>query len=317
MYQIVEKRGLWFTISILLTVPGLLFMVFMLATTGAPLPLSIDFTGGTLWEMRFEQPVTPAEVRQIFAEAGYQDTVAYNVGGEDNVVQVKLKNLDTDAKEALVQDVEAGLGTFEEQSYRSIGPAIGSEVSRAALLAIALASVFIILYVAWAFRQVSHPFRFGACAVSALIHDVFVVISFVGIMYFVAGWEINALFLTAVLTVIGYSVNDTIVVFDRIRENSKRHRSETLVTIANRSILETAQRSIATVVTTLLPLIAILILGGPTLRQFMATLIIGLISGGYSSIFNATALLVSWEERSFFPKKEQSGGVSDGTAAMA
>ena len=206
---------------------------------------------------------------------------------------------------------------FEELSYRSIGPAIGSEVSRAALLAIALASVFIILYVAWAFRQVSHPFRFGACAVSALVHDVFVVISFVAIMYFVAGWEINALFLTAVLTVIGYSVNDTIVVFDRIRENSKRHRSESLTTISNRSILETAQRSIATVVTTLLPLIAILILGGPTLRQFMATLIIGLISGGYSSIFNATALLVSWEERSFFPRKQQTNGMSDSSAAMA
>ena len=317
MYQIVEKRGLWFTISILLTIPGIVFMIYMLATTGSPLPLSIDFTGGTLWEMRFEQPVTPGEVRQTFAQAGYQDTVVYNVGGDATDIQVKLKNLDTPAKEALVQQVEANLGTFEELSYRSIGPAIGSEVSRAALLAIALASVFIILYVAWAFRQVSHPFRFGACAVSALVHDVFVVISFVAIMYFVAGWEINALFLTAVLTVIGYSVNDTIVVFDRIRENSKRHRSESLTTISNRSILETAQRSIATVVTTLLPLIAILILGGPTLRQFMATLIIGLISGGYSSIFNATALLVSWEERSFFPRKQQTNGMSDSSAAMA
>ncbi|MEZ4583894.1 MAG: hypothetical protein R3A10_20040 [Caldilineaceae bacterium] len=142
-------------------------MIYMLATTGSPLPLSIDFTGGTLWEMRFDQPVTPGEVRQTFAQAGYQDTVAYSVGGDATDIQVKLKNLDTPAKEALVQQVEANLGTFEELSYRSIGPAIGSEVSRAALLAIALASVFIILYVAWAFRQVSHPFRFGACAVSA------------------------------------------------------------------------------------------------------------------------------------------------------
>lgn len=317
MYQIVEKRGLWFTISLFLTVPGLVFMIYMFATTGSPLPLSIDFTGGTLWEMRFDQPVTAGEVRQTFADAGYQDTVAYNVGVEEGAVQVKLKTLDTPAKEALVQEIESNLGTFEELSYRSIGPAIGSEVSRAALLAIALASVFIILYVAWAFRQVSHPFRFGACAVSALVHDVLVVISFVAVMYFVAGWEINALFLTAVLTVIGYSVNDTIIVFDRIRENARRHRSESLVTISNRSILETAQRSIATLVTTMLPLIAILILGGPTLRQFMATLIIGLISGGYSSIFNATALLVSWEERSFFPKKQAPKEMTDGTAAMA
>ncbi len=316
MYRIVEKRGLWFLISGILTVPGILFMVFMLATTGAPLPLSIDFTGGTLWDMQFAEAVTPNEVRQVFVDAGYGDTVAYNVGGE-NVVQTKLKNLDTPAKEALVAAIKQNIGDFVELSYRSIGPSIGSEVSRAALLAIALASFFIILYVAWAFRQVSHPFRFGVCAVSALLHDVFVVISFVAIMYFVTGWEINALFLTAVLTVIGYSVNDTIVVFDRIRENVKRHRGESLTIVANRSILETAQRSIATVVTTLLPLIAILILGGPTLRQFMAILIVGLISGGYSSIFNATALLVSWEERSFLPKDRPTGSVTDGSAALA
>ncbi|MCB0132002.1 MAG: protein translocase subunit SecF [Caldilineaceae bacterium] len=316
MYKIVEKRRLWFLISTILTIPGILFMLYSAATTGSVLPLSIDFTGGTLWEMSFDGPVVPGELRQVFVDAGYSDTVAYNVE-HDNVVQVKLKNIDTPQKEALISLIEADYGSFEELSYRSIGPSIGSEVSRAALLAIALASLFIILYVALAFRQVSHPFRYGTCAVSALIHDVFVVITFIGIMNLIAGWEINALFLTAVLTVIGYSVNDTIVVFDRIRENVRRHRSEPLATIANRSILETAQRSIATVVTTLLPLIAILILGGPTLRQFMATLIVGLISGGYSSIFNATALLVSWEERSLLPSPEQPGGMTDGTTALA
>lgn len=319
MYRIVEKRRLWFLISTILTVPGMLFMVYMLATTGAPLPLSIDFTGGTLWDLQFTEPVTATELRQTFVGAGYGDTVAYGVGdvAGGNTIQVKLKTLDTPAKEELTAVLESTHGSFEELAYRSIGPSIGAEVSRAALLAIALASLFIILYVAWAFRQVSHPFRFGVCAVSALLHDVFVVISFIAIMYFVAGWEVNALFLTAALTVIGYSVNDTIVVFDRIRENVRRHRGEPLNVVANRSILETAQRSIATVVTTLLPLIAILILGGPTLRQFMAILIVGLISGGYSSIFNATAILVSWEERSFLPKDSAPSGVSDGSAALA
>ena len=146
MYQIVEKRGLWFTVSIILTIPGIIFMIYMLATTGSPLPLSIDFTGGTLWEMRFDQPVTPGEVRQTFAQAGYQDTVAYSVGGDATDIQVKLKNLDTPAKEALVQQVEANLGTFEELSYRSIGPAIGSEVSRAALLAAALGALLWLLH---------------------------------------------------------------------------------------------------------------------------------------------------------------------------
>ena len=164
----------------------------------------------------------------------------------------------------------------------------------------AVAALGILLYLAWAFRQVSHPFRYGTCAVIALIHDVLVTISFVAIMYFVAGWEVDALFLTAILTVIGFSVNDSIVVFDRIRENVKKYRSEDFATVANRSLLETMQRSIGTQVTVLLVLLAILIFGGATLRQFMATMMVGMVSGTYSSLFNATPLLVGWEERSWF-----------------
>jgi preprotein translocase SecF subunit len=132
----------------------------------------------------------------------------------------------------------------------------------------------------------------------ALIHDVLITVSFLSIMNLIAGWELDALFLTATLTVIGFSVNDTIVIFDRIRENLRRFRGEPLAMVANRSIIETAQRSIATQVTALLVLGAILIFGGFTLRIFMATLIVGLISGTYSSIFTATPLVVAWEEGS-------------------
>lgn len=317
MYNYVERRRTWFLISALMILPGILFMVYSLITHGTVLPLSIDYTGGTLWEMRFEQPVAPTEVRQIFVNNGYADTIAFHVEG-DNTVQVKFKNIDGDQKEMLVNAIEDQFGPLEERSYRSIGPAIGNEVSRAAMLAVMAASALILLYIAWAFRQVSHPFRYGTSAVIALVHDVLVTISFVSIMNLIAGWEIDALFLTAVLTVIGFSVNDTIVVFDRIRENLKRHKTESFATVANRSLVETFQRSIATQITALLVLVAILVLGGASLQQFMATLIVGLVSGTYSSLFNATPILVAWEEGSLFGRnKKQASNVGNGEVVAA
>lgn len=304
MYDIVGKRGLWYAITLILIVPGLIFMVYSLFTHGTILPLSIDYTGGTLWELSFEQPATPAAVRDVFVDAGYSDTTAFVVN-DGEAIQVKFQNIDPAEKEALMGTLQAALGNFEERSYRSIGPAIGTEVSRAAIGAVAIASLGILLYIAWAFREVSHPFRYGTCAVIALIHDVLVTVSFIGIMNWIAGWEIDALFLTAVLTVIGFSVNDTIVVFDRIRENLRKHRSEDFATIANRSLLETLPRSLGTGMSVILVLIAILVFGGASLQMFMATLLVGIVSGTYSSIFNATSLLVGWEERSWLGNKRR------------
>lgn len=316
MFNIVERRRTWFTISTILILPGIVFMIWQTITTGSPLPLNIDYTGGTLWEMRFAEPVEPASLRTLFVEAGYSAATAFNVDDEQTL-QVKFESIDPEAKDELVSTLTGQFGEFEERYYRSIGPAIGSEVSQAALLAVLVAAVGILLYIAFAFRQVSHPFRYGSCAVAALVHDVLVTISFTALMYFVAGWQIDALFLTAILTVIGFSVNDTIVVFDRIRENLKRHRGESLAMIADRSLLETFQRSIATQVTVLFVLVAILIFGGASIRQFMATMMVGMVSGTYSSLFNATPLLVAWEERSLFGKKQPSNASPGGRTVPA
>lgn len=314
MYNIVERRPIWFTISLILTIPGILFCLWFLASRGTLLPLSIDYTGGTLWEMRFEEPKSLAVVRELFVNSGHPDTTAYTIE-DDRTIQVKFKNIDITEKESLKSTIESQLGAFEERSYRSIGPSIGSEVSRAALLAVVVASLLILLYIAFAFRSVENPFRYGACAVIALVHDVLVMVTFSALMYFILGWEIDALFLTATLTVIGFSVNDTIVVFDRIRENLRRYRTESFSTIANRSIIETAQRSIATQVTALFVLVAILVLGGATLQKFMSVLIVGMVSGTYSSLFNATPILAAWEEGSLWPKNAaQKGMASEGTA---
>lgn len=315
MYDIVGRRGIWYIITLILVVPGVVFMIYMAATQGAPLPLSIDYTGGTQWEMRFGESLPPTEVRQVFVDAGYADTTVFTVE-DGQTVQAKLMNITPDEKAALESALVAEFGEFEERFYRSIGPAIGVEVSRAAIGAVIIASLAILAYIAWAFRQVPHPLHYGACAVIALVHDVLVTITFVGVMYVIAGWQIDALFLTAILTVIGFSVNDTIVVFDRIRENIRRYRGESFANITNRSLLETLQRSLGTQVTVMLVIVAILVFGGASLRQFMATMMVGMISGTYSSIFNAAPLLVAWDERSLLGKRRQDPAVG-GTSSTA
>jgi preprotein translocase subunit SecF len=316
MYDIVGRRLLWYVVSLIFIVPGLIFMIYSLATFGTILPLSIDYTGGTLWEMRFEQAMEPTALRQVFVDAGYSDTVAFTAGDEQTI-QVKLKDISPEEKSLLVEQVTTQFGAFEERSYRSIGPSVGSEVSTTALGAVAIASVGILLYIAWAFRQVPHPFRYGTCAVIALVHDVLVSISFIGVMHFIAGWEVDALFLTAILTVIGFSVHDTIVVFDRIRENIRKFRGEDLATVTNISLWETMSRSLGTQITVFLVIVAILLFGGASLEQFMATMLVGMVSGTYSSIFSAAPLLVAWEEGSWFGDQRKSMDVGGETTATA
>ena len=314
--RIIERRGLYFTISVLLMLPGILYMIWSLAARGTLLPLSIDYKGGLNWEMRLPQVVNPADVRQVFVDSGFTDTSVVTVG-DGATVQVKTKEITPEEKAVLVDALNAKFGSFEEMSYRNIGPAIGSEVSRAAVFAVAIASVLILLYLAWSFRSVPHPLRYGACAVTALVHDVLVTISFIAIMNIFFDWEVDALFLTAILTVIGYSVSDSIVVFDRIRENLKRHRTEDFNTVTNRSIIETASRSLGTQVATLLTLVSILMLGGPTLQKFVAVMVVGIVSGTYSSIFNAAALLVAWEEKSWLHRDRNNGAPVVGKPAAA
>ncbi|MCC6169108.1 MAG: protein translocase subunit SecF [Caldilineaceae bacterium] len=315
MYDIVGRRPLWYVVTLILIVPGIVFMIWSLFTYGTLLPLNIDYTGGTLWELRFDQPVEPEAVRQLFVENGYTSADAYTVG-DDQTVQVKFANIDASAKEGLAATLTSVFGAFEERSYRSIGPTIGGEVSRAALGAVVISSVGILIYIAWAFRQVAHAFRYGTCAIIALVHDVLVTVTFVGIMHWVVGWEVDALFLTAILTVIGFSVNDTIVIFDRIRENLRRHRGEDFATIANRSILETLNRSLATQFTVFLVMMALLLFGGGSVRQFMSTMFVGMVSGAYSTIFIATPLLVAWEERSLLGHSRKSRALTNGNTPV-
>jgi preprotein translocase subunit SecF len=182
-------------------------------------------------------------------------------------------------------------------SFETVGPTIGQEVTTRAMWAVALAALAIILYITFAFRGVPHAVRYGTAAIMAMIHDVLVVVGMEALLGHFVGWEADSLFLTAVLTVIGFSVHDTIVVFDRIRENSNIYRRLSFTEVVNHSTVQTLARSINTQLTVMLCLLAMALFGGVTIRHFVTILLIGVLSGTYSSIFNASPILVVWENR--------------------
>jgi preprotein translocase SecF subunit len=296
MFTIVEKRHWYFLLSALIIIPGLVAMVYSIATYGSPVRLGIDFTGGTLLELRFEQPVQPAEVRDVFVNNGFSGTTVQTTTDEQTVL-VRTKQMEADTRVQILDDLSGTFGTVEELRFESVGPAVGAEVTRSAAIAVAVAALFILLFIIFAFRRVPNAFRYGVCAIAAMIHDILVTVGLFSLASLFLGWEADALFLTALLTVIGFSVQDTIVVFDRIRENIARRRGEPFEMIANRSLLETLHRSLATQLNAIFVLIALLLFGGATMKQFVAILLVGLLSGTYSSIFNAVPLLVAWQTR--------------------
>ena len=305
MYRIVEHRKWYFLISLLIILPGLLAMIYSTATTGKPFKVAIDFTGGAIWELNFDKAIQPAELRQIFVDAGLNDTAVTTLG-DGKTAQVRLKPVDDDQKRSLTQAIKVKFGqSVTESQFALVGPAIGSEVTQAAVVAVFAASIVITLFLVVAFRKVAHPFRYGVSAIIAMLHDILVTMGIFAIFSLLFGWEADALLLTAILTVISFSVQDTIVVFDRIRENSGKYRGEAFGLIADRSLLETLHRSLATQLNALFMMGALLLFGGPTIRQFVAVMFFGLISGTYSSIFNAVPILVAWEERDFLGTKNR------------
>ncbi len=293
MFNIVEKRHWYFLLSALIIIPGLVAMVYSIIAFGSPVKLSIDFTGGTLLELRFDEAIQPAEVRQVLAESDYPGSTVTTTA--DETVLIRTKAMDPASKVTIMDALGSEFGAVEELRFESVGPAVGAEVTRTAGIAVAVAALFILAFIIFAFRKVPNAFRYGMCAIAAMIHDILVTLGLFSLAGLILNWEADALFLTALLTVIGFSVQDTIVVFDRIRENIPRRRGESYETIVNRSLLETIHRSLATQLNAIFVLIALLLFGGATTKQFVAVLLVGLLSGTYSSIFNAVPLLVAWE----------------------
>ena len=297
--NIIGQRKWWYAISLILIVPG----VISLCVWG--LRLGIDFKGGT--EDTVSGVVNEAKVLQFATQDGFNDVTFVSAGGGDTIVRFLDPTPDAQ-HEAHHQTFKQQIGTIglKEQSFSSIGPSVSSDIARNAILSLLAASVAIVLFVAFAFRNAPRPvspMSFGVMAIAALLHDSLFVLGIFSLLGHFAGVEIDALFVTAILTVIGFSVHDTIVVFDRIRENLRRERGD-FETIVNHSILETLARSINTSLTVLLTLLALYLFGGASIHLFVLALLLGIASGTYSSIFNASPLLVSWHNYKLkHPKK--------------
>ncbi len=290
MFNIIGRRKWYFLFSTLIILPGTLALLVW------GLRLGIDFTGGSLLELRTEREVAPADLREALARQGYDASVVTTTDTAGRVSYiVRTRGLDTTEKNQLVASLGQTAGTLTEDRFESVGPVVGRETARGAILAVLGASVMILLYLWYAFRQVPKPWRYGACAVFALVHDAVLVLGLWAIFGQLFGLEVDALFVSAILTVVGFSVHDTIVVFDRVRENVGRFPGESFERVVNFSINQTLDRSLITGLTAMFTLTALLFLGGGTIRNFVLVLLVGMISGTYSSIFNASCLLVVWE----------------------
>lgn len=235
-------------------------------------------------------------VRKTFEE---QDIDIVTLSPSNDSLVIRTKQINERQNTILINEIKKDLPDIKQESFETIGPAVGGETTQNALKALGLASLLIVLYIAWSFRSVPRPtssWKFGICAIITLLHDVLVLVGIFSLLGHFYGVEIDSLFITALLTVIGFSVHDTIVVFDRIRENLRRSVGLPFEQIVNDSILQTIVRSLNTSFTTMLVLFTMLIFGGDTLRWFIAALLIGIGVGTYSSIFNAAPLLVLWHQ---------------------
>jgi len=295
--NIIGKRYYFFLLSAIVIIPGLILFFYQLATQ--TLPLAIDFQGGSLLEIQTEGGVLPqpADVVSYLEGQEYAD-VKVQTTGEGTLV-IRTVPLDETQQAQLVNSLEQ---EFEIPiivlRFESVGATIGREVTIRAAQAVAVAALIVVLFITFAFRGIPHAFRYGVCAILAMIHDVAVVFSVTALGSLLWGWQIDALFLTALLTVIGFSVQDKIVVFDRIRENRNIYKRLPFETLVNHSIVQTLQRSINTQLMTVeFMLLSLALFGGVTLREFAVILLIGLFSGTYSSIFIASSTLVVWENR--------------------
>lgn len=297
--NIIGKRYWFFALSLLIIVPGLI----ILATSG--FPLAIDFKGGSLLELEFKSGKVPTteEIVKIYSDLDINEVQvqnAKNQAGEDNILVIRSPFITDETKLQITNNVAALTGSTDIQinRFESVGPVIAGQVTRRAAVAVAFAALAVVIYIIWAFRGVAHAFRYGVCAILAMLHDILIVFSVTAIGSKLWGWQMDSLFLTALLTVIGFSVQDKIVVFDRIRENSGLLRKLPFETLVNHSIVQTLQRSINTQLMTVeFMLLSLALLGGVTLREFAVILMVGLLSGTYSSIFIAAPLLVVWEKQ--------------------
>jgi preprotein translocase subunit SecF len=298
MFDFVGRKRWFLLASAVIIVVG----IISLALPGG-LKLGIDFKEGSSMTINFQEQVSSDQLRQVLSDLGYEARVQSIPESGDFVIRTHL--LTIEEENALKGDLAEELGEFEVEASGRVTAIIAGETVRNAGIAVGVAAIAILLYITWAFRRMPNPFRYGTCAIIALIHDVLIVLGVFSLLGRAFDWEIDPMFVTACLAVIGYSVNNTIVVFDRIRENLIRGISPEFTITVNSSLTQTLGRSLNTSITTILVVLAIYLFVGGTVRNFTLALLVGIIAGTYSSIFIAGLLVVIWGEgkwRRFVPR---------------
>lgn len=289
MIDLVSKRNWFFLISALVIIPGILSLVIFGLKPG------VDFSSGTAMTLQFDKEVELGRLRQELAELGYDKAIVQPAGRGEFFV--RLPEISSEENVKLKESLEVGLGAgVTVSSFYSVSPMVARGTVRNTIIATIVASIGILLYISWAFRKMPKPFRWGTCAVIALIHDLIVVIAVFSILGWLAGVEVDALFVTGVLAVVGISVNNIVVVFDRIRENLKRGVSSDFAVVANCGIIESLGRSLNTGLATLFVIVALYLLGGTTTRTLVLSLLVGIAVGIYTSLCIAGQLLVVWDK---------------------
>ena len=289
MLDIIGKRYWFFLIS------GVLIVVAIVSLSVFGLKRSIEFSSGSILTVRLETAADFNEFQGEIANLGYPDAIVQKVGDTDYLI--RTEELSEAAKAQLEAGLAARFGTLSETQFNSVSPMVAQETWRNALIAVAIAMAGMLLYITWAFRKMPNPFRWGTCFTIALFHDILVTVGLFSLFGQIFGWEMNLMFITGILGIVGVSLDNTIVVFDRMRENQRLGVSADFEVVVNRSQIETLSRSFNTSFTILITLVALLLFIGGTIQNFVIVLLIGLIAGTFDSVFVAPGLLVVWDKK--------------------
>jgi len=304
MIDIIGKRFWFFSIS------GIVILVGIISLLSAGLPQGIEFSSGSMLTVEIDQPVDHDTFQQAIVDMGYTDTIIQSSTEDDkSLFLIRTHVLTNEEREQLKTGLESRFGHVSEASFSEVSEQVAAETVYNAAIAVAIAAIGILLYVTWAFRRMPRPLHYGACAIVALVHDALIAMGVFSILGAIMGWEINLMFITGLLAVIGYSVNNTVVIFDRIRENLTKGIGSTFEAVVNNSLVETLSRSVNTSLTTLVVILALLLFVGASIQNFVVVLIIGIVAGTFSSVCIAPSLLVVWDKGEwgrFIPGRKRS-----------
>jgi len=287
MMDIISKRFWFFLISGIAIIVSIVFLAVFGLKPG------IEFSSGTSLTLSFTQKVDPPALKEELTNLGYGNAIIQTTSGGDFLI--RTVQLTDEARKQLESNLTVKFGALNEKSFESIDPITARHTSRAAIIAVIAAAVGILLYVVWAFRRLPKSFYYGTSSVIAIMHDIVITAGVFSILGVLAGWEINLMFITGILAIVGYSINNTVVVFDRIRENVRKGFSSSFEAVTNYSVVETMGRCLNTSITTLITIVALLLFVGGAIQNFVWVLLIGVIVGTFDSICIAPSLLVVFE----------------------